>query len=208
MAIFIGTPFESERDRWPLWLPVMLGAGCGLYFALSFEPAPVWGWAAPALGLALAAAAIAGWARWPLALALGFGAAKLNEMRLATPVLGAPVITHLTGRVVSLEPRGKVMRAVMDQVRSGGLQPVPRRVRVSFRGLQDFHPGDWLSLTARLDTPPAPSEPGASDWAAVCSSSPSARWILPMVGRIRCWLPSRRVFGKERARRSKLCGWR
>jgi hypothetical protein len=40
---------------------------------------------------------------------------------------------------------------------------VPRRIRVSFRGLQDLHPGDWLSLTARLDATPAPSEPGASD---------------------------------------------
>ena len=132
-----------------MWLPVALGAGCGLYFALPFEPVPVWGWVALTLGLGLAALAVAGWARWPLvlvaALVLGFGAAKLNEMWLATPVLGAPVVTHLTGRVVSLEPRGKALRAVIDQVRSGGLEPVPRRIRVSFRGLQDLHPGDWLS---------------------------------------------------------------
>lgn len=161
MAIFIGMPFESERDRWPLWLPVMLGAGCALYLALPLEPASVWGWAALAPGLGLAAAAVAGWARWPLALVaalvLGFGTAKLNEMRLATPVLGGPVVTHLTGRVVSLEPRAKTPRAVMDQVRSGGLDPVPRRIRVSFRGVQELRPGDWISLTARLDTPPAPS---------------------------------------------------
>ena len=139
----------AERDRWPLWLPVMLGAGCGLYFALPFEPVPVWGWTALVLGLGLAAVAIAGWARWPLALVaallLGFGAAKLNEMRLATPVLDRPVLTHLTARVVSLEPRGMTMRAVLDQLRSGGLSPLPRRARVSFRGLQDMHPGDWLS---------------------------------------------------------------
>ena len=168
LAIFIRKPFENERDRWPLWLPVMLGAGSGLYFALPFEPAPLWGWVALAAGLALATAAIAGFARWPLALIatllLGFGAAKLNEMRLVTPVLGAPVVTHLTARVVSLEPRGANVRAVLDQVRSGGLDPVPRRIRVGFRRAQPMHPGDWLlSLTARLDTPPAPSEPGASD---------------------------------------------
>jgi competence protein ComEC len=159
--------FEDERDRWPLWLPVALGAGSGLYFALPFEPAPVWGWAMLALGVGVAVTAIAGWARWPLALAaallLGFGAAKLNEMRLATPVLDGPILTHLTARVVSLEPRGTTMRAVLERVRSGGLSPLPRRARVSFRGLQDMHPGDWLSLTARLDTLPAPSEPGASD---------------------------------------------
>ena len=161
------TFLADERDRWPLWLPVMLGTGCGLYLALSFEPAGLWGWAALAAGLAAAGVAVSGVARWPLALAaallLGFGDAKLAEMRLATPVLNAPVTTHLTARVVSLEPRGSMTRAVLDQVRSGGLDPVPRRIRVSFRSAQDMHPGDWLSLTARLDTPPAPSEPGAND---------------------------------------------
>ncbi len=157
----------AERDRWPLWLPVFLGTGSGLYFALPFEPTPAWGWAGLALGLGLAAVTMSGWARWPLglvaALLLGLGAAKLSEMRLATPVLGGPIVTHLTARVVSLEPRGTSMRAVLDQVRSGALDPAPRRVRVSFHKAEDMHPGDWLSLTARLDTPPAPSEPGASD---------------------------------------------
>jgi len=157
----------AERDRWPLWLPVFLGAGCGLYFALPFEPAAVWGWAALVAGLALAAVAISGMARWFLALAaallLGFGAAKLAEMRLATPVVGGSIVTHLTARVVSLEPRGAMTRAVLDQVRSGALESAPRRIRVSFRGAANMHPGDWLSLTAKLDTPPAPSEPGASD---------------------------------------------
>ncbi|HVW72904.1 MAG TPA: ComEC/Rec2 family competence protein [Rhizomicrobium sp.] len=159
--------FLAERDRWPLWLPVFLGIGCGLYLALPFEPLPLWGWIMLAAGLILAGLALAGWLRWPLALAaallLGFGIAKLNEMRLATPVLARPVITHLTARLVSLEPRGPQTRAVLDQVRSGALDPAPSRIRVSFRGVQDMHPGDWLSLTARLDTPPAPSEPGAAD---------------------------------------------
>jgi competence protein ComEC len=150
----------------------MLGTGSGLYFALPFEPQLGWGWGSLLAGLAVAVLAIAGRARWPLALAsallLGFGAAKVSEMRLATPVLDGPVVTHMTARVVSLEPRGTITRAVLDQVHSGGLNPVPHRVRLSFRGRQDFHPGDWhpgdwLSLTARLDGLPAPSEPGASD---------------------------------------------
>ena len=77
---------------------------------MPFEPAPLWGWGVLAAGLALAVAAIAGFARWPLALVaallLGFAAAKLNEIRLATPVLGAPVVTHLTARVVILMSLG------------------------------------------------------------------------------------------------------
>jgi competence protein ComEC len=154
-----------ERDRWPLWLPVFLGAGSALYFALPFEPPAFWGWAALALGLAAAVVAVAGPARWPLALAaallLGFGAAKLEEMRVATPVLDHEAVTHLTARIVSLEPRRQGLRLVLDAVRSGALVPAPRWVRVSLRG--DFSAGDWISLTARLDPLPAPSEPGAGD---------------------------------------------
>jgi competence protein ComEC len=91
------------------------------------------------------------------------GGAKLNELRLATPVLDRPVVTHLTARVASLEPRGTGMRAVLDHIRSGGLSTLPERARVRLRGREDIQPGAWLSLTARLDTPPAPSEPGAAD---------------------------------------------
>jgi competence protein ComEC len=61
----------AERERWPLWLPVMLGTASGIYFALPFEPQPVFAWGALAMGLALAALAMRGWARWPLALAAG-----------------------------------------------------------------------------------------------------------------------------------------
>ncbi len=165
--VFLARIFAAERDRWPLWLPVFLGTGSALYFALPSEPEPALGWGALAAGLVAAALAIRGRARWPLALSaavlLGFGAAKQNEMRLATPILDGPVVTHLTARVVSLEPRGPLTRAVLDQVRSGGLEPLPRRIRVSFRGDENIHPGAWLSLTAKLDTPPAPSEPGGSD---------------------------------------------
>jgi competence protein ComEC len=165
--VFWASKFVAERDRWPLWFPVMLGTGSGFYLALPVEPQPAWGWAALVAGLGLVALAIRGWARWPMAmtaaLLLGFGGAKLNELRLATPILNSPVVTHLTARVASLEPRGTSMRAVLDHLRSGGLSTVPERVRVGLRGRADIQPGAWLSLTARLDTPPAPSEPGAAD---------------------------------------------
>lgn len=29
----------AERERWPLWLPGFMGAGIGIYFWLSVEPA-------------------------------------------------------------------------------------------------------------------------------------------------------------------------
>ena len=166
-----GLNFTAERDRWPLWLPAALGAGAGGYFALPVEPSAALGWAAVALALAAAVAAARGLLRWPLAvvaaLLLGFGLAKLRERMVETQVLDHAVVAHMTGRIVSLEPRAQGLRLVLDEVRSGALDPAPRRVRVMLRASKnyrpDFHPGQWLSLTAKLDTPPAPSEPGAND---------------------------------------------
>ncbi len=162
---------NAERDRWPLWLPVALGAGSGAYFALPAEPPVLLAWIALGLTWAFATLAILGRTRWRFAfvwallaaLMLGFGLAKLRETKVRTPVLERGAVVHLTGRLVSLEPREKGMRAVLEDVRSGGLDPVPRRVRIAMRAGADFQPGDWLSLTARLDTPPGPSEPGAHD---------------------------------------------
>ena len=143
------TFLHAERDRWPLWLPVALGAGAGGYFALPVEPSLAIGWTL--LGLALIAAGLAALdrARWPLALLaallLGFGLAKLRENTMATAVLDHPVVAHLTARIVSLEPRERGVRVVLDDVRSGALTPAPRRVRVALRSGGDFRPGDWLS---------------------------------------------------------------
>jgi competence protein ComEC len=162
---------RAEQDRWPLWLPVALGVGAGGYFALPAEPPLALGWAAFGMTWAAATLAILGRTRWRsaflwallAALSLGFGLARLRERIVETPVLDHAVVAHLTGRIVALEPREHGIRLVLDQVRSGSLDPAPRRVRIALRSGGDFHPGQWLSLTARLDTPPAPSEPGASD---------------------------------------------
>ena len=51
----------AERGRWALWLPAFMGAGIGVYFWLTVEPAY---WIAP-LGLALGAAACAAILRRP-----------------------------------------------------------------------------------------------------------------------------------------------
>jgi len=165
LAIFFVSAALAERSRWALWLPVLLGTGAGLYFALPFEP-PLWG-GGIAMAAGLAAAALAFRRPWPLALVaallIGFGMAKLREAAVATAVLDHPVVAHLTGRVMAMEPRPTGVRLVLDEVRSGAADPAPRRVRVALRGDPGFRPGQWLSLTARLDAPPPPSEPGAGD---------------------------------------------
>jgi len=162
---------DAERERWPLWLPVALGMGSAAYFALPAEPPALVAWIALGLTWAAVTLALLGRGRWRFgfvltllaALLLGFGLAKLREIRAGTPVLDHGTVAHLTGRLVSREPRARGERLVLDEVRSGGLDPLPRRVRIAMRSGADFQPGDWLSLTARLDTPPGPSEPGAND---------------------------------------------
>ena len=37
----LGECLLAERARWPLWLPVFLGLGIALYFAIPAEP-PAW----------------------------------------------------------------------------------------------------------------------------------------------------------------------
>jgi competence protein ComEC len=161
--------WRGEAGRWPLWLPVALGAGAATYFMLSFEPAIGAGWAAIGLGLAAAVAASFGVARVSLALLaallLGFGLATERAASVATPVLDHALIAHLTARIAALEPRAHGVRLVLDNVRSGAFAPgqTPRRVRVALRGGDALQAGDWVSLTAKLDTPPAPTEPGAAD---------------------------------------------
>ncbi|MGH7087790.1 MAG: ComEC/Rec2 family competence protein, partial [Stellaceae bacterium] len=83
--------FLAERERWPLWLPVFLGAGIGCYFWLPREPAPALGPTLLVLAVGVlvvacrsgrgvaAAAAVA-------ALALGFAAAQVQTRLVAAPV--------------------------------------------------------------------------------------------------------------------------
>jgi competence protein ComEC len=149
LAISLISAALGERPRWALWLPVALGTGAGLYFALPVEP-PVWaGWVAVAAGLV--AAGLAFRRPWPLALLaallLGLGLAELREHAVATPVLDHVMVAHLTGRIVSLEPRARGVRLVLDEVHSGAFEigQTPRRIRVTVQAASDFHPGDWVS---------------------------------------------------------------
>jgi competence protein ComEC len=151
-----------------LWLPVALGAGAAFYFALDFEPPPWAGWLA--LGIGLVAALAGQYWRMALAvllavLALGFALAKFREERVAAPVLARPLIAHLIAHIDAIEPRDNGLRMVLSDPRSGAFSgPPPRRIRVALRDAGSLEPGDWVSLTASLQPPPAPVEPGANDF--------------------------------------------
>jgi competence protein ComEC len=162
----------EERHRWPLWLPVALGGGTALYFAAPAEP-PLWlAWAAVGLFAALAWAGFASTGLWlragmtvTAALALGFAVAKLQEARVAAPVLQRPLVTHLTGRVAGLDWGSKGLRVILDQVRSGRLPDPPARVRILIqKGADGLRVGQGVGLTAQLMPPPGPAAPGDNDF--------------------------------------------
>ncbi len=164
---------EGERERWILWLPVAVGTGIGLYFALPFEPSP---WPPTGLAvLAAAAAAIAG--RLPAArmvaiavaaLALGLAAAAWHTRSVAAPALAQRLpAARLTGRVVALTRTVAGVQVLLDQVALAGASATdtPARVRIVVRGTgPPPEPGDRVTLRAALEPPSPPSMPGAPDF--------------------------------------------
>ena len=164
----------AERDRWFLWLPVLLGAGIAVYFLLSAEP--------PLLPLRLGMA-VGGLAvlllgrsevwRWPLlmvlALVAGLWLAAERTASVAAPALTRPSgAVWVEGRILEVEPRDKGHRLLLDDLRLPGLQEpdTPKRIRISLpRDGDDFWPGERLRVRVMLLPPPEPAMPGAFDFA-------------------------------------------
>ena len=171
---------EAERDQIVLWLPVCLGAGVVLWFAL---PDPRL-WAAvmlAAAGTAAFAAALARGGRLGrsvaiggLALALGTGLVWLRAERAAAPILSRAMIVRLEARVIQARPlpARDLVRVTLAPVRWLDRVPAdpPTRVRVNLaetdapRGLA---PGAIVAMRARLMPPAPPAVPGAYDFARV-----------------------------------------
>ena len=170
------TVFEAlaaERERWALWLPVCLGTGIAVYFALDDEPSI---WIGP-LGFAAAACiGLVGRRQTACMLlfvavataALGFTLAQVRTSWVAAPVLEkrtGPV--QVTGRLVAEERRVKGRRIVLDHLTIQRVPPerMPARIRVTVRKMPiDAQPGDRISVRAILSPPPAPAAPGAFDF--------------------------------------------
>jgi competence protein ComEC len=164
--------FAAERARWALWLPVAMGAGAALFFALRTDP-PAWA------GLLALAASLAAWtsgrrrteaalaALLCAAAAAGFCAAQLRTAVAETPVLErrlGPV--EVVGRVAEVDRREDGVRAVLGELRVERLPAdrTPRRVRIGLRGDAAPVPGSVVRVRAVLLPPPGPAEPGAFDY--------------------------------------------
>lgn len=154
------------------WLAVGFGGGCLIYFLLPREPL-LSAVAVPAVLSAVAAAiSYARGTSWRAAAILGVclagvTVAKLRVDGVAGPTIERPLVTELTGRVVSRESRTERRpRIVLDRVRAAALPPgaVPERIRLSLGPKAALPPlGSRVALKARLMPVSGPAIPGAYD---------------------------------------------
>lgn len=184
------------------WVPVFLGCGIAIWFALPFEPgSPFY-----AVCLALFAALLATY-RWgpelahPLVVILacllaGMLAAGARAHLVAAPMLEFRYYGAVQGRIIEIDrSQSDALRITLDQVVLQDLPPdkTPLTVRISLHGQEvRFDPGQVVLLTASLAAPEGPAEPGGFDFRRMAyfeqlgavgySRSPVLLWAEPSAG--------------------------
>lgn len=163
----------SEREQWPLWAPVALGAGSAAWFALPTMPS--WGaLIAVALGMALVCwrrgvlGRLIGWAGVLVALGVVLAWARAEAVRAPVfPLAGAARV--VTGVIDSRETLGDGReRLVLRVERIERLAPgeTPERARLTSRQALaiPLERGARVRVKAWLQPPPGPSVPGGYDY--------------------------------------------
>lgn len=163
---------DGERERIGLWLPVALGAGIAMWFAL--PAATYWIGALLLLGGGLFAGLLIGWhSRVGRMVAIGCAVMAIGVLLIwaralwvAAPVLAAPVTTSFAAvveRVESLPAKAQVRIVARPQQRAD----LPPRLRLTLRSEQaaGLAGGETIGIRARLMPPPTASLPGGYDFA-------------------------------------------
>lgn len=184
------------------WVPVFIGCGIAIWFALPFEPK--FGFYATCLGVFLA---LAGLYRWgpelahPLEVIAGCVLAGLLASGARAHLVAAPMLEHrfygaVQGRVTDIDrSQSDALRITLDHVVLQGIAPweTPVKVRISLHGAQvSFEPGQVVLLTASLAAPEGPAEPGGFDFRRMAyfqqlgavgfTRSPVMLWAEPAAG--------------------------
>lgn len=183
MAAWAGGVLDWARAAWTdargtlfPWVPVCLGTGIALWFALPDEPG--YGVYA-ATGVVLLLAALS-WRFGPEAaqpvcvalacIALGGLATGLRSHLIAAPVLEFRYYGPIQGRIVEIDrSQTDALRLTLDRVVLDRLPPerTPALVRLSLRGKKSWlapQPGQVVQMTGHLAAPEGPVEPGGFDF--------------------------------------------
>lgn len=172
----IGQALIKERQQFPLWVPVLLAIGIGLYFALSFEPWPFFGVSLTVFML------LAGGLIRELKLRLmfftlmtisgGFAVAQFATLNASVELLQKRTsFIELEATINSVFETERGARLILHDVHPtrDHAQPIPSRIRLSIRGISPddrnaLIPGHRVIVTAMLRPPPAPHLPGSYDF--------------------------------------------
>ncbi len=158
------------------WVPVCLGLGVGVYFALPVEPAVAvlggiglisltFGW------LTIGKEADVGALLWMIALVLaGVCLAGARAHLVAGPVLEFRYYGPIEGRIVAIDRSASdAVRLTLEDVVLAEVTPdkTPIRVRISLHGSLTGTvptPGKLVGTTGHLSPPSGPVEPGGFDF--------------------------------------------
>lgn len=166
---------EAERAHWFYWVPVALGAGIAIYFALPFEP-PL---AAGALALIGVVGLRQAMPSTPIVrvffdalflVAAGFCLIALRSWSVGAPILDRRIgPVEVRGFVETIEPRdGPGDRLTLRVTRLGEFpkSDMPARVRIrTMARSATLQPGDALIVKVHLAPPAGPALPGGFDFA-------------------------------------------
>lgn len=166
---------EARGTLFP-WVPVCIGIGIALWFALPDEPGPA---VYAATGAVLLLATLL-WRLGPEAMqpfcvalaciALGGLATGLRSHLIAAPVLEFRYYGPIQGRIVEIDrSQTDALRLTLDHVVLDRLPPerTPALVRLSLRGKKSWlepQPGQVVQMTGHLAAPEGPVEPGGFDF--------------------------------------------
>jgi competence protein ComEC len=161
---------ETERDRFPLLLPIAMGAAILAYFALPAEPKL---WLAALLPAGALAALAISWrhlaarliAALLLAAALGFTRAELRTAA-QPPLIIVPVgAIGVSGTIAGIDLLPDSRRITLIHARLDSAPPVTRAIRLRLRpdDPTPLTPGETVQAYAMLFGPERPAYPGAWD---------------------------------------------
>jgi competence protein ComEC len=158
------------------WVPVAIGTGVGLWFALPWEPGMMF----YTLTALILIAAMAVWTKGPELLhppmivlgcvALGVLAAGLRAHSVASPMIDFRYYGPIQGRIIEIDrSQSDALRLTLDHVvlEDTSRARTPVHVRVSLQGdwtPPPLQPGQIVMTTGHLSAPPGPTEPGAFDF--------------------------------------------